>query len=164
MANVRWARKLEDAGVHVVYGVVGLKTHAKLSMVVRQEGGIIRRYVHMGTGNYHPKTARLYEDFGLLSADALLGDDVNKLFNSLSGFAPQAHFACLLVAPRGLRKGLLEKIENEIADIFLYLVRFSDLAKIDLEKSALRKIALNAKKYPIEKSKGSDRKYTELGK
>ena len=113
-ANVRWARKLEDAGVHVVYGVVGLKTHAKLSMVVRQEGGIIRRYVHMGTGNYHPKTARLYEDFGILSADALLGDDVNKLFNSLSGFAPQAHYARILVAPRTLRSGLLEKIEREI--------------------------------------------------
>ncbi len=113
-ANVRWARKLEDAGVHVVYGVVGLKTHAKLSMVVRQEGGIIRRYVHMGTGNYHPKTARLYEDFGILSADGLLGDDVNKLFNSLSGFAPQTHFSRILVAPRTLRKGLLEKIEREI--------------------------------------------------
>ena len=113
-ANVRWARKLEDAGVHVVYGVVGLKTHAKLSMVVRQEGGIIRRYVHMGTGNYHPKTARLYEDFGILSADGLLGDDVNKLFNQLSGFAPQTHFSRILVAPRTLRKGLLEKIENEI--------------------------------------------------
>jgi polyphosphate kinase len=113
-ANVRWARKLEDAGVHVVYGVVGLKTHAKLSMVVRQEGGVIRRYVHIGTGNYHPKTARLYEDFGLLSADALLGDDVNKLFNQLSGFAPQTHFARILVAPRTLRKGLLERIENEI--------------------------------------------------
>ncbi len=113
-ANVRWARKLEDAGVHVVYGVVGLKTHAKLSMVVRQEGGIIRRYVHMGTGNYHPKTARLYEDFGILSADALLGDDVNKLFNSLSGFAPHTHFSRILVAPRTLRAGLLAKIENEI--------------------------------------------------
>jgi polyphosphate kinase len=113
-ANVRWARKLEDAGVHVVYGVVGLKTHAKLSMVVRQEGGVIRRYVHMGTGNYHPKTARLYEDFGLLSADSLLGDDVNKLFNQLSGFAPQTHFSRILVAPRTLRKGLLERIETEI--------------------------------------------------
>jgi len=78
-------------------------------MVVRQEGGIIRRYVHMGTGNYHPKTARLYEDFGILSADGLLGDDVNKLFNQLSGFAPQTHFSRILVAPRTLRKGLLEK-------------------------------------------------------
>jgi len=87
-ANVRWARKLEDAGVHVVYGLVGFKTHAKLSLVVRQEANGIRRYVHMGTGNYNPKTARLYEDFGLLSSDAVLGDDVNKLFNQLSGFAP----------------------------------------------------------------------------
>ena len=113
-ANVRWARKLEDAGVHVVYGVVGLKTHAKLSMVVRQEGGVIRRYVHMGTGNYHPKTARLYEDFGILSADPTLGEDVNKLFNQLSGFAPQTHFSRILVAPRTLRHGLLERIENEI--------------------------------------------------
>ena len=113
-ANVRWARKLEDAGVHVVYGVVGLKTHAKLSMVVRQESGAIRRYVHMGTGNYHPKTARLYEDFGILSADPVLGDDVNKLFNQLSGFAPQTHFSRILVAPRTLRSGLLEKIEREI--------------------------------------------------
>ncbi len=113
-ANVRWARKLEDAGVHVVYGVVGLKTHAKLSMVVRQESGTIRRYIHMGTGNYHPKTARLYEDFGLLSADAILGDDVNKLFNQLSGFAPQTKFSRILVAPGTLREGLLEKIEREI--------------------------------------------------
>ncbi len=113
-ANVRWARKLEDAGVHVVYGVLGLKTHAKLSMVVRQESGAIRRYVHMGTGNYHPKTARLYEDFGILSADPILGDDVNKLFNQLSGFAPQTHFSRILVAPRTLRHGLLERIENEI--------------------------------------------------
>jgi len=88
-ANVRWARKLEDAGVHVVYGLVGLKTHAKLSLVVRQEGSGIRRYVHMGTGNYNPKTARLYEDFGILSGDQVLGEDVNKLFNQLSGFAPQ---------------------------------------------------------------------------
>ncbi len=115
-ANVRWARKLEDAGVHVVYGLVGFKTHAKLSLVVRQEGGSIRRYVHMGTGNYNPKTARLYEDFGLLSADPVLGDDVNKLFNQLSGFAPQTSFSRLLVAPRTLRSGLLERIENEITN------------------------------------------------
>jgi len=113
-ANVRWARKLEDAGVHVVYGVVGLKTHAKLSMVVRQEGGIIRRYVHMGTGNYHPKTARLYEDFGILSADGLLGDDVNKLFNSLSGFAPQAHFSRILVAPRSFAKACLRRLKMKL--------------------------------------------------
>lgn len=113
-ANVRWARKLEDAGVHVVYGLVGFKTHAKLSLVVRNEPSGIRRYVHMGTGNYNPKTARLYEDFGILSADFTLGEDVNKLFNQLSGFAPQTSFSRLLVAPRTLRSGLLEKIENEI--------------------------------------------------
>jgi polyphosphate kinase len=113
-ANVRWARKLEDAGVHVVYGLVGFKTHAKLSLVVRQESGTIRRYVHMGTGNYNPKTARMYEDFGLLSSDPVLGDDVNKLFNQLSGFAPQTSFERLLVAPRTLRSGLLERIQREI--------------------------------------------------
>jgi len=113
-ANVRWARKLEDAGVHVVYGLVGFKTHAKLSLVVRQEAGAIKRYVHMGTGNYNPKTARLYEDFGLLSSDPVLGDDVNKLFNQLSGFAPQTSFERLLVAPRTLRSGLLERIQREI--------------------------------------------------
>ena len=113
-ANVRWARKLEDAGVHVVYGLVGYKTHAKLSLVVRQEAGVIRRYVHMGTGNYNPKTARMYEDFGILSSDPILGDDVNKLFNQLSGFAPQTSFERLLVAPRTLRSGLLERIQREI--------------------------------------------------
>ncbi len=114
LANVRWARKLEDAGVHVVYGLVGFKTHSKLSLVVRQESGAIRRYVHMGTGNYNPKTARMYEDFGILSSDPILGDDVNKLFNQLSGFAPQTSFERLLVAPRTLRSGLLERIQREI--------------------------------------------------
>lgn len=114
LANVRWARKLEDAGVHVVYGLVGFKTHAKLSLVVRQESGAIRRYVHMGTGNYNPKTARMYEDFGILSSDPILGDDVNKLFNQLSGFAPQTSFERLLVAPRTLRSGLLERIQREL--------------------------------------------------
>jgi len=114
LANVRWARKLEDAGVHVVYGLIGLKTHAKLSLIVRQETNGIRRYVHIGTGNYNPKTARLYEDFGLLSADPVLGEDVNKLFNQLSGFAPQTDFSRLLVAPRTMRSGLLERIDREI--------------------------------------------------
>ena len=114
LANVRWARKLEDAGVHVVYGLVGFKTHAKLSLVVREEAGLIRRYAHIGTGNYNPKTARLYEDFGILSSDPVLGEDVNKLFNQLSGFAPQTSFARLLVAPRTMRSGLIERIEGEI--------------------------------------------------
>jgi polyphosphate kinase len=113
-ANVRWARKLEDAGVHVVYGLVSLKTHAKLSLVVREESNGIRRYVHVGTGNYNPKTAKLYEDFGLMSADPVLGEDVNKLFNQLSGFAPQSTFNRLLVAPKTIRPGLLDKIQNEI--------------------------------------------------
>ena len=113
-ANVRWARKLEDAGVHVVYGLLGLKTHAKLSLVVRQEGSAIKRYVHVGTGNYNPKTARQYEDFGLMSSDPTLGEDVNRLFNQLSGFAPQTTFHRLLVAPRTIRQGLLDKVQQEI--------------------------------------------------
>ena len=115
-ANVRWARKLEDAGVHVVYGIVGFKTHAKLSLVVREEAGVLKRYVHTGTGNYNPKTARLYEDFGILSADPVLSDDVNKLFNQLSGFAPQTTFSRILVAPRTMRSGLLERIAKEISN------------------------------------------------
>ena len=114
MANMKWARKLEDAGVHVVYGLLGLKTHAKLSLVVREEPNGIRRYCHVGTGNYNPKTARFYDDFGLLSADFSLCDDLTKLFNQLSGFAPSTTFARLLVAPKTLRSGILERIENEI--------------------------------------------------
>ena len=114
MANMKWARKLEDAGVHVVYGLLGLKTHAKLSLVVREEPSGIRRYCHVGTGNYNPKTARFYDDFGLLSADFSLCDDLTKLFNQLSGFAPSTTFARLLVAPKTLRSGILARIENEI--------------------------------------------------
>ena len=113
-ANVRWARKLEDVGVHVVYGLVGFKTHAKLSLIVREEGDLVRRYSHVGTGNYNPKTARMYEDLGVLSADDALGEDLNKLFNQLSGFAPQYSYNRLLVAPRSIRPGLLEKIDREI--------------------------------------------------
>jgi len=113
-ANVRWARKLEAAGVHVVYGLMGLKTHAKLSLVVRDEPQGIRRYCHIGTGNYNPKTARLYEDLGLLSADVELTEDLTRLFNQLSGFAPQSTYSRLLVAPRTLRSGLIEKIDREI--------------------------------------------------
>jgi len=113
-ANVRWARKLEDVGVHVVYGLVGFKTHAKLSLVVREEGNLVRRYCHVGTGNYNPKTARIYEDLGILSADEELGEDLNKLFNQLSGFAPQSSFNRLLVAPRTIRPELLAKINREV--------------------------------------------------
>jgi polyphosphate kinase len=113
-ANVRWARKLESVGVHVVYGLMGLKTHAKLSLVVRDEPTGIRSYCHIGTGNYNPKTARMYEDLGILSSDQELTDDLSKLFNQLSGFAPQSSYARLLVAPRTLRPGLIEKINQEI--------------------------------------------------
>ena len=113
-ANVRWARKLEDVGVHVVYGLVGYKTHAKLSLIVREEGDSVRRYSHVGTGNYNPKTARMYEDLGILSADEALGEDLNKLFNQLSGFAPQYSYNRLLVAPKSVRPGLLERINREI--------------------------------------------------
>jgi len=113
-ANVRWARKLEAAGVHVVYGLMGLKTHAKLSLVIRDEANGLRRYCHLGTGNYNPKTARTYEDLGILSADPELTEDLTKLFNQLSGFAPQSTYSRLLVAPSTLRSGIFERIDREI--------------------------------------------------
>jgi polyphosphate kinase len=115
-ANITWARKLEEAGVHVVYGVVGLKTHCKLMLVVRSERGSLNRYVHVGTGNYNPKTARLYEDLGLLTCDPDVGQDVTRLFNQLSGYAPASTFQRLLVAPSSIRTGLIERIEREIAN------------------------------------------------
>ncbi|HET7474609.1 MAG TPA: RNA degradosome polyphosphate kinase [Dermatophilaceae bacterium] len=115
--NISWARKLEHAGVHVVYGIVGLKTHAKLSLVVRQETEGLRRYCHIGTGNYNPKTARLYEDFGLLTCDPQVGEDLSKLFNQLSGWAPRSKFKRLLVAPRSVRSSLIELIDAEIAHV-----------------------------------------------
>ncbi|NHN55501.1 RNA degradosome polyphosphate kinase [Calidifontibacter sp. DB0510] len=110
--NITWARKLERSGVHVVYGLVGLKTHAKLCLVVRQEGDTIRRYCHVGTGNYNPKTARLYEDLGLLTTDPVVGEDLTRLFNQLSGMAPRARFKRLLVAPRSVRTGLINHIQQ----------------------------------------------------
>ncbi len=113
--NISWARQLEQAGVHVVYGMVGLKTHCKLSLVVREESGGLRRYAHVGTGNYHPKTARSYEDMGLLTANPVITDDVARLFNHLSGITHQTEYRRLLVAPHGIRSGLLERIETEIA-------------------------------------------------
>ncbi len=113
--NISWARKLEQAGVHVVYGIVGLKTHCKLSLVVRQEEDGLRRYSHVGTGNYHPKTARLYTDLGLLTADPEVGQDLTRLFNQLSGYAPKSRFHRLLVAPRSVRAGLIERIDREAA-------------------------------------------------
>jgi polyphosphate kinase len=113
VANIGWARKLEKAGCHVVYGMVGLKTHCKTALVVRQESGQIRRYAHIGTGNYHPKTARLYEDFGLLTADPEVGADLTDLFNVLSGYSRQTSYRRLLVAPHGIRAGIVERIERE---------------------------------------------------
>jgi len=112
--NIAWARKLEQAGVHVVYGIVGLKTHCKLSLVIRQEGSMLRRYCHIGTGNYNPKTARFYEDYGLLTARESVGEDLTKLFNRLSGFAPDSTFKSLMVSPNGVRDGLTARIEREI--------------------------------------------------
>jgi polyphosphate kinase len=112
-ANIGWARMLERAGCHVVYGLVGLKTHCKTAMVIRQEGGQLRRYCHIGTGNYHPKTARVYEDFGLLTADWEVGADLTDLFNVLTGYSRQTAYRRLLVAPHGVRSGIIERIERE---------------------------------------------------
>ena len=114
-ANIKWAKALERAGCHVVYGVVGLKTHCKTSLVVRQEGGSIRRYCHIGTGNYNPKTARIYEDLGLFTADPDIGADLTDLFNVLTGYSRQTEYRSLLVAPHGIRAGIVERIEREIA-------------------------------------------------
>jgi polyphosphate kinase len=113
-ANIKWARALEKAGVHVVYGLVGLKTHCKVSLVVRQEGSTIRRYCHIGTGNYNPKTARLYEDIGLLTAEPTIGADLTDLFNVLTGYSRQTRYNNLLVAPQGVRRGIVDRIEREI--------------------------------------------------
>ena len=112
-ANVRWAKILEDAGAHVVYGVLGLKTHAKASLVVRKEESGLTVYSHVGTGNYNPKTARLYDDLGVMSADQVLGQDLLKLFNQLSGVLSESEYSRLLVAPHGIRTSLLAKIERE---------------------------------------------------
>ncbi|WP_336032170.1 RNA degradosome polyphosphate kinase [Geodermatophilus sp. FMUSA9-8] len=112
-ANITWARSLERAGCHVVYGLVGLKTHCKTALVVRRENGVIRRYVHIGTGNYNPKTARQYEDLGILTADPRVGADLTDLFNVLTGYSRQTSYRQLMVAPQGIRAGLLEKIRRE---------------------------------------------------
>ena len=114
-ANIIWARKLEEAGCHVVYGIVGLKTHCKMALVVREEAdGSLRRYCHIGTGNYNPATARLYEDFGLLTAERTVGEDATDLFNHLTGFSRKSSYRRFLVAPEGLRAGLLERIERQV--------------------------------------------------
>ncbi|MDQ3137361.1 MAG: polyphosphate kinase 1 [Gemmatimonadota bacterium] len=112
--NIIWAQRLEDVGVHVSYGVAGLKTHTKVMLVVRREGDAMRRYVHIGTGNYNPKTARLYTDFGLLSASPALGADLTDLFNVLTGFASPSTYRKLIVAPRGMRERFLAMIRREV--------------------------------------------------
>ena len=114
-ANIKWARALEQAGVHVAYGLIGLKTHCKTALVVRREGSGIRRYCHVGTGNYNPKTARLYEDVGLLTASPEIGADLTDLFNSLTGYSRKFTYRKLLVAPHGVRTGIIERIEREVA-------------------------------------------------
>ena len=111
--NIRWARKLERAGCHVVYGLVGLKTHTKIALVVRSEGARLRRYSHVGTGNYNPKTARIYEDLGLLTADPEVGADLTDLFNTLTGYSDQREYRRLLVAPHGVRRGVVDRVEAQ---------------------------------------------------
>ncbi|MHB8508587.1 MAG: polyphosphate kinase 1 [Candidatus Dormibacteria bacterium] len=133
--NIAWARVLEEAGVHVVYGLVGLKTHAKLCLVLREEAGGIRHYAHIGTGNYNPRTALSYEDFGLFTADGAIGSDLTDLFNLLTGYSRQRHFSRLLIAPVGLRAELLELIrgeaEHEDGRITLKLNSLVDAEMID---------------------------------
>ncbi|MFE3060046.1 RNA degradosome polyphosphate kinase [Nocardia sp. NPDC059239] len=131
-ANIKWARALEQAGVHVVYGLVGLKTHCKTCLVVRREGATIRRYCHIGTGNYNPKTARLYEDVGLLTAAPEIGADLTDLFNSLTGYSRKANYRNLLVAPTGVRAGIVERIEREVE-----LASQGEPARIRLKANAI---------------------------
>jgi polyphosphate kinase len=116
-SNIKWAQKLEDAGVHVVYGVVGLKTHAKIALVVRKEADGLRRYVHLGTGNYNATTARIYEDLCLFTCLEDIGADASDLFNALTGYSHQSSYRKLLVAPVSLRKGIIERIEREMRHV-----------------------------------------------
>ncbi|GAC81406.1 RNA degradosome polyphosphate kinase [Gordonia malaquae] len=132
-ANIKWARKLEQAGVHVVYGLVGLKTHCKTCLVVRREGSTLRRYCHIGTGNYNPKTARLYEDVGLFTAAPEVGADLTDLFNTLTGYSRKQDYRNLLVAPAGIRKGIVERIHGEIAALQAGDTR----ARVQLKANAL---------------------------
>jgi polyphosphate kinase len=132
-ANITWARKLEEAGCHVVYGFVGMKTHCKLVLIVREEtDGSLRRYCHIGTGNYHPTTARLYEDFGLLTADRAVGEDVTDLFNHLTGYSRKSGYRRLLVAPEALRAGIVGRIGRQAAR-----ARAGKPAKIAFKSNAL---------------------------
>ena len=128
-ANIEWAKALEDAGVHVVYGVLGLKTHSKTALVIRHEGDSTRRYVHVGTGNYNDKTARTYEDFGLLTCDDDITRDVGDLFNFLTGFAKQGHYRKLIVSPLDTRRRIIELIDREAAK--------ADSGRIDIKVNGL---------------------------
>ncbi|QTI67751.1 RNA degradosome polyphosphate kinase [Gordonia polyisoprenivorans] len=132
-ANIKWARQLEQAGVHVVYGLVGLKTHCKTCLVVRREGSTIKRYCHIGTGNYNPKTARLYEDVGLLTAAPDIGADLTDLFNTLTGYSRKTEYRNILVAPNGIRSGIIERIDREI----LAHHKGDERARIRLKANAL---------------------------
>jgi polyphosphate kinase len=132
-ANIAWARKLEEAGCHVVYGFVGLKTHCKIAMIVREEpDGTLRRYCHLGTGNYHPTTARVYEDYGLLTADPAVGEDVTALFNHLTGYSRTQSYQRLLVAPEALRAGIVSRINRQAER-----VRAGQPARIAFKTNAL---------------------------
>jgi len=131
-ANITWAHKLEQAGCHVVYGFVGLKTHCKMALIVREEAdGTLRRYCHLGTGNYHPTTARVYEDFGLLTADPAVGEDVTALFNHLTGYARIRSYERLLVAPESLRAGIVRRIDEQAALGSAGRVQFKSNALVD---------------------------------
>jgi polyphosphate kinase len=131
-ANIGWARALEEANVHVVYGLLGLKTHAKVTLVVRREGGHIQHYLHVGTGNYNPNTARAYEDVSLLSADADLGSDVTELFNLLTGYSRQSKYRKLLVAPTNLRAGITQLIERESVVGGRIIIKVNNLIDADI--------------------------------
>lgn len=113
-SNIGWARALERAGVHVVYGLVGLKTHAKMTLVLRREGGKVRRYAHLGSGNYNPTTAKVYTDLGLMTDDPAIGKDLADLFNALTGYSAKTDYRKLIVAPHGMRNALVARIEREI--------------------------------------------------
>ena len=136
-ANIVWARTLEQAGCHVVYGLMGLKTHCKLSLVVRQEGGKLRRYAHIGTGNYNPKTARQYEDLGLLTCDPQVGEDLTHLFNKLSGYSRTTSYRRLLTAPTGLRDSIIKMIDDERAKMASGRRALSRTARIRMKMNSL---------------------------
>jgi polyphosphate kinase len=143
-ANIQFASRLEDYGIHVTYGVVGLKTHCKVVLVVRQDYNGLRRYAHIGTGNYHPGTARIYSDFGLLTCDDVIGEDLTELFNYLTtGYRPKRAYHKLLPAPTLLKKALLAKIEREIAHQAsappgLIQLKMNALEDVDITKALYR--------------------------